>query len=70
MANTTNTQQNRGQETVKNVRTNVVDIARELQSALAKLKQQASVMTDTLQRRKIEFAKVDVIAEPETIVET
>ncbi len=57
MANTTNTQQNRGQETVKNVRTNVVDIARELQSALAKLKQQASVMTDTLQRRKIEFAK-------------
>ena len=63
MANTTNTLQNKGQESVKNLKTNVLDVSRELQQQLADIKRRAFSLSDAISKRKIEFAKVTEIEE-------
>lgn len=55
MATTTNNQQNRGQEVANNVRTNVLDVVRDMQQSLANVKRQASLLSDLIQKRKAEF---------------
>lgn len=65
MANTTNTLQNKGQESVKNLKTNVLDVSRELQQQLADIKRRAFSLSDAISKRKIEFAKVTEIEETE-----
>lgn len=70
MANTTNTQQSKGQETVKNFKINVLDVARELQQTLTVVKRQASALSEAIHKRKLDFVKVeDTITEPEMVVE-
>lgn len=57
MANTTNTQANKGYENIKNVKTAVVAAARDAQNEVAQVKQRVSALNDAIRARKIEFAK-------------
>lgn len=68
MANTTSNQLNKGQETAKNIRTNVLEIARSLQQSLANLKRQAAALSDTIYARKAEFVKAAQEAEERNLV--
>lgn len=65
MANTANTQQNKGHDTVKNVKS-VLLTTRELQQSLAEVKKQAVALSDLIQRRKTEFLR----KEAESLAET
>ena len=65
MANTANTQQNKGHDTVKNVKS-VLITTRELQQSLAEVKKQAVALSDLIQRRKTEFLR----KEAESLAET
>ncbi len=56
MANTANTQQNKGHDTVKNVKS-VLLTTRELQQSLAEVKKQAVALSDLIQKRKTEFLR-------------
>lgn len=55
MANTINNQQSKGSEAAKNIRTNVLDLARDLQQSLVNIKRQAATLSDSIQKRKAEF---------------
>ena len=59
MANTTNTQQTKGQETAKVLKTNVLDVARELQQTLSNIKRQAAALSEAIHKRKQDFVKVE-----------
>ena len=77
MANTTTNQQNKGQAVVKNYKTNVLDVARDLQQSLLNLKRQAATLSDNIAKRKAEFyaqqlaeqEAANVASTPENIVE-
>ncbi|MCM1194976.1 MAG: translation initiation factor IF-2 [Firmicutes bacterium] len=69
MANTTNHQQNKGQNIVKNVRENVLDVARELQQILISVKRQAAELSETIKSRRIEFTKAETEAEDSFVAE-
>ena len=62
MANTTNNLQIKGQESVKNLKTNVLDVSRDLQQRIAEIKRHAFSLSDAINKRRVEFAKA---AEPE-----
>ena len=55
MANTTNNQLNKGLEVAQNIKSNVLDLARELQQSLANIKRRAATLSDDIQKRKAEF---------------
>ena len=55
MANTTN--KNKGFENAKNIKTNVIGVAHELQQKIAALKQRANALTATIRLREAEFTK-------------
>lgn len=76
MASTTNTLQNKGQESVKNLKINVLDVSRDLQQTISDIKRHASSLSETISKRRIEFAKAAIITEEvkespvEVVVET
>lgn len=55
MANTTTNQQSKGIEVTQNIKSNVLDFARDLQQSLANIKRQATTLSDNIQKRKAEF---------------
>lgn len=61
MANTTN--KNKSFENVKNIKTNVMAVAHELQQKIAALKQQANALTATIRLRETEFIKDEFVEE-------
>ena len=62
MANTTNTQKAKSFDNVKNVKTNVVTVARSLQQMLANIRQRANALSDAIAERKAEFRQLEVEA--------
>ena len=62
MANTTNTQKTKSFDNVKNVKTNVVSVARALQQTLAGIRQRANALSEAIQERKAEFRQLEVEA--------
>ena len=62
MANTTTGQQQIKYENIKNVKTNVFAVARNLQQTLAAVKQRAAALSDALQARREEFRQVEAAA--------
>ncbi len=70
MANTTN-KENKGFVNVKNIKTNVINVARDLQQQIGALKQRANALTATIKLRETQFKEVEVV-EPvaEVVVET
>ncbi len=69
MANTTNTQQTKGQETAKVLKTNVLDFARELQQTLSNIKRQASALSEAIHKRKQDFVQAEEISADINVVE-
>ena len=70
MANTTNTQKPKSFDNVKNVKTNVVNVARSLQQTLNGIRQRANALFETIQQRKAEFIQQEVVDTPiEEVVE-
>ncbi|MCH5160065.1 MAG: translation initiation factor IF-2 [Clostridiales bacterium] len=59
MANTTTGQQQTKYENVKNVKTNVLAAARNLQQTLASVKQRAAALSDAIAQRRAEFKQVE-----------
>lgn len=68
MANTTNTQQSKNFENIKGVKSNVLDVAKELQLAAAKAKQRAKELADVISQRKAEFRSTDEVADEQPVV--
>ena len=63
MANTTtNTQKAKSFDNVKNVKTNVINVARSLQQTLASIRQRANALSEAIQERKAEFRQLEVDA--------
>lgn len=66
MANTTNNlnvvsgKQGKSFENLKNIKTNVISVARELQQRVAAIRQRASALTTTIRLRETEFVKEEV----------
>ena len=50
-----NTQPNRSYENVRSVKSNVVNVAREMQQATNKIKQQANSLTEAIRAKKAEL---------------
>lgn len=69
MANTTNTQQTKGQETAKVLKANVLDFARELQQTLSNIKRQASALSEAIHKRKQDFVQTEEISVDINVVE-
>lgn len=73
MANTTNNQQIKGQETAKNLKTNVLDVARDMQQSIAALKRRAGELSELILKRRAEFrakaAEEEAALAPTPIVE-
>lgn len=69
MANTTNTQQTKGQETAKVLKANVLDFARELQQTLSNIKRQASALSEAIHKRKQDFVQAEEISADINVVE-
>ncbi len=69
MANTTNTQQTKGQETAKVLKANVLDFARELQQTLSNIKRQASALSEAIHKRKQDFVQTEEIYVDINVVE-
>ncbi len=59
MANTSN-KENKGFVNVKNIKANVIGVARDLQQQIATLKQKASALTATIRLRETQFKEVEV----------
>ena len=62
MANTTN-KESKGFENVKNIKINVISVARDLQQKIAALKQRAGSLTATIKLRETEFREVAEVVE-------
>ena len=62
MADTTNTQKTKSFDNARNVKTNVVNVARSLQQALAGIRQRANALSDAILERKAEFKQQEVEA--------
>lgn len=72
MANTTN-KENKGFVNVKNIKTNVINVARDLQQQIGALKQRANALTATIKLRETQFKEVEVVesvVEAPVVVET
>lgn len=61
MANTTN-KENKGFVNAKNIKTNVINVARDLQQQIGALKQRANALTATIKLRETQFK--EVVVEP------
>lgn len=59
MANTSN-KENKGFVNVKNIKANVIGVARDLQQQIAALKQKANALTATIRLRETQFKEVEV----------
>ena len=59
MANTTTAQQQTKYENVRNVKTSVLAVARNLQQTLADVKKRASALSDAIAERRAEFKQVE-----------
>ncbi len=67
MANTSN-KENKGFVNVKNIKTNVINVARDLQQQIGALKQRANALTATIKLRETQFKEVEVVEVQEPIV--
>ena len=64
-----NTQPNRSYENVRAVKSNVVNVAREMQQATNKIKQQANSLTEAIRAKKAELkAALQPAAQQEVVV--
>ncbi len=70
MANTTNTQQNKSFENVKNVKTNVLNTAKDLQQTILSLKKRAQDLSAEISKRKKSFVVEEAVAAESNVVES